>query len=90
MDIGRHAEDEEGGQASIQLLQMPWTNMSSRQTSRQGSQDPHAQDGVGGGVHRSSISHGGGFDEMSFGRSSPLQRRYESRERAGSAGMHPH
>jgi hypothetical protein len=86
MEIGRHAGDDEGGHSSIQLLQMPWTNMSSRQNSRQGSQDPHAQDaGAGGGVFRSSISRGGGYDDMSFGPSSPLQRRHESKERNGLA-----
>lgn len=89
MDIGRHVEDEEGGHSSIQLLQMPWANISSRQTSRQGSQDPHAQDAGGGRTFRSSISHGGGFDEMSFGQSSPLQRRHESKERAVSTGIVP-
>ena|SRR5271156_5509489 len=81
MEIARHAEELEGTQRSIQLLQMPWNNIPSRQTSRQTSrhisQDPAlrppSRDSmhlVGGGGFRSSISRG--FqDDDNFGQSSP-------------------
>ena len=80
MEIGRHAEEEVvDGQSSIQLLQMPWNNISSRHTSRHTSQDPQirpsSRDSMhsGGGGFRSSVSRGFGED-MYFGPpSSPAQ-----------------
>jgi hypothetical protein len=72
MEIGRHAVEVVDRQSSIQLLQMPWNNISSRHTSRQTSQDPQnrppSRDSMhsGGGGFRSSVSRGFGED-IDFG-----------------------
>jgi hypothetical protein len=89
MEIGRDAEELEHGHSSIQLLQMPWTNISSRQSSRQASQDPfgrpQSRDSMKSGrVLHSSISYGI-VDDIELGRSSPPQRRDGPRERIGGA-----
>src|SRR5579871_1203722 len=61
---------------SIQLLQMPWNNNSSRPTSRQASQDLHPRSSLhsGGGGFRSSVTGDRGFDDYDFAQSSPLPR----------------
>jgi hypothetical protein len=79
MEIGRHAEDVGDPQSSIQLLQMPWNNIPSKQTSRQTSLDPQgrppSRDSMhsGGGGFRSSVSRGI-LEDMDFGPSSPAPR----------------
>jgi hypothetical protein len=78
MEIGRHAPDMEPGHTSIQSLQMPWANMSSRPTSRQPSADPHrpaSQASFEGGLRRS-VSRGFFDDGFSGGwPSSPVVAR---------------
>jgi hypothetical protein len=76
-EVARHADDVDNNYSSIQLLQMPWSNMSSRPTSRQASQDPHPQSSIlsGGGGFRSSVTRDGGFDDYSFEQSSTQHRR---------------
>ena len=91
MEIGRHAEDVGDGGTSIQLLQMPWNNIPSRQPSRQTSRQP-SQDLLGRPQSRDSMHSGGGgypssisrfLDESDFGRSSPPYGHQESGDRAG-------
>jgi hypothetical protein len=83
MEIGRHAEEFEHGHSSIQLLQMPWSNISSRPTSRQQSQDPQSRpqsrDSMhsGGGVFLSSVSHGF-LDDTDIRYDTPINRRSKS------------
>jgi|SRR5947207_1250188 len=92
MEIGRHAEEVGDGGTSIQLLTMPWNNISSRHTSRQTSHDPQgrpqSRDSMhsGGGGFRSSVSRI--LDSTDFsGQSPPVQRRYEPGGRIES-GIH--
>ena len=94
MEIGRHAEEVGDGGTSIQLLTMPWNNISSRHTSRQTSQDPQgrpqSRDSMhsGGGGFRSSVSRI--LDDTDFGgASSPIQRRYEPGGGVGSGMLLP-
>jgi hypothetical protein len=75
--MGRIADETDHAHSSIQLLQMPW-NLSSRQSSRQGSQDlfgrPQSRDSnksIADGF-RSSVSRGI-LDDLDFGVSSPDQ-----------------
>jgi hypothetical protein len=85
MEIGRHAEEIDNRQSSIQLLQMPWNNISSRHTSRQTSQDPQgrpqSRDSMhsGGGGFRSSVSRGI-LEDDDFRQSSPDHHRYVPKE----------
>jgi hypothetical protein len=91
MEVGRHAQDEGDFHSSIQLLQMPWNNISSRPTSRQPSQDPQARPASrdstrsAGGVYRSSISRV--LDDMDYWRSSPPERPHSSVRVGGASGM---
>jgi hypothetical protein len=87
MEIGRHVEEADNLNMTIQSLQMPWNNVSSRQTSRQGSLDPQGRPmsrdsmrsgALGAGVTRSSLRGG------DVGRGTPVQRRdTPATERAG-------
>ena len=92
MEIGRHAEEiGDGGQSSIQLLQMPWNNISSRHTSRQTSQDlqggrQQSRDSMhsGGGGFRSSVSRGI-LEDIDFGGPSSPPQRHEPSDYVGTA-----
>lgn len=81
--MGRHAEEFEQGHSSIQLLQMPWSNISSRPTSRQRSQDPQSRpqsrDSMhsGAGGFRSSISYGF-HDDTDFRYDTPIDHHNKS------------
>jgi hypothetical protein len=94
MEIGRHAEEVADGGMSIQLLTMPWNNISSRHTSRQTSQDPQgrpqSRDSMhsGGGGFRSSVSRILDDSDI-YGQTPPIQRRYEPGGRVASGMLLP-
>ena len=68
-EIGRAADEPDTMHSSIQLLQMPWANLSSRQTSRDPSVRPSSP-AERAGLGRSSISRGF-FSDFSMGGGSP-------------------